>query len=263
MSGSVTASLKQLWHKLGSPRWFYQITRNWVRGFGVMAAVLLLVGCIWGLAFAPPDYQQGNSFRIMYVHVPAAMVSQSLYLGMGVAGFIGLVWRMKLADVAIAATLPLGISLTALALFSGSVWGRPTWGSWWEWDGRTVSTLVMLFLYLGIYALREAIAEADLRARAAALVSLVGTVNIPVIKYSVEWWNTLHQPASFTLTEKPAMPAEMWLPLLVMVLGFYCFAGHNVLSRMRLEILRREANTRWVAELFAAKSAPASITKES
>jgi heme exporter protein C len=165
--------------------------------------------------------------------------------------------------VAIAATLPLGISLTALALFSGSVWGRPTWGSWWEWDGRTVSTLVMLFLYLGIYALREAIAEADLRARAAALVSLVGTVNIPVIKYSVEWWNTLHQPASFTLTEKPAMPAEMWLPLLVMVLGFYCFAGHNVLSRMRLEILRREANTRWVAELFAAKSVPASITKES
>ena len=121
----------------------------------------------------------------------------------------------------------------------------------------------MLFLYLGIYALREAIAEADLRARAAALVSLVGTVNIPVIKYSVEWWNTLHQPASFTLTEKPAMPAEMWLPLLVMVLGFYCFAGHNVLSRMRLEILRREANTRWVAELSAPKSVPASITKES
>ena len=262
MSGSVAASLKQLWHKLGSPRWFYQITRNWVRGFGAMAAVLLIVGCVWGLAFAPPDYQQGNSFRIMYVHVPAAMVSQSLYLGMGVAGFIGLVWRMKLADVAIAATLPLGITLTALALFSGSVWGRPTWGSWWEWDGRTVSTLVMLFLYLGIYALREAIAEADLRARAAALVSLVGTVNIPVIKYSVEWWNTLHQPASFTLTEKPAMPAEMWLPLLVMVLGFYCFAGHNVLSRMRLEILRREANTRWVAELFAAKPVSPLITKE-
>jgi heme exporter protein C len=262
LNGSVAASLKQLWHKLGSPRWFYQITRNWVRGFGAMAAVLLIVGCVWGLAFAPPDYQQGNSFRIMYVHVPAAMVSQSRYLGMGVAGFIGLVWRMKLADVAIAATLPLGITLTALALFSGSVWGRPTWGSWWEWDGRTVSTLVMLFLYLGIYALREAIAEADLRARAAALVSLVGTVNIPVIKYSVEWWNTLHQPASFTLTEKPAMPAEMWLPLLVMVLGFYCFAGHNVLSRMRLEILRREANTRWVAELFAAKPASPLITKE-
>ena len=255
--------LPRWFYQLASPRWCYSITGKLIPWFAAIGGLLFVVGLIWGLAFAPSDYQQGNSFRIMYVHVPAAMVAQSLYLGMGVAGFIGLVWRMKLADVAIAATLPLGITLTALALFSGSVWGRPTWGSWWEWDGRTVSTLVMLFLYLGIYALREAIAEADLRARAAALVSLVGTVNIPVIKYSVEWWNTLHQPASFTLTEKPAMPAEMWLPLLVMVLGFYCFAGHNVLSRMRLEILRREANTRWVAELFAAKPVSASITKES
>ena len=263
MSGSIAASLKQLWHKLGSPRWFYQITDDWVRFFGVMALLLLVTGCIWGIAFAPADYQQGNSFRIMYVHVPAAMISQSLYLGMGVAGFIGLVWRMKLADVAIAATLPLGITLTALALFSGSVWGRPTWGSWWEWDGRTVSTLVMLFLYLGIYALREAIADADVRARAAALVSLVGTVNIPVIKYSVEWWNTLHQPASFSLTEKPTMPAEMWLPLLVMTLGLYCFAGHNVLLRMRLEILRRESNTRWVRERYAGSRALPSKTNQS
>ena len=251
MSGRITSSLKQLWHKLGSPRWFYEITRNWVRFFGLAAVLLLAVGLVWGLAFAPADYQQGNSFRIMYVHVPAAMVAQSLYLGMGVAGFVGLVWRMKLADVAIAASLPLGMALTALALFSGSVWGRPTWGSWWAWDGRTVSTMVLLFLYVGIYALREAIADSNLRARAAALVSLVGTVNIPVIKYSVEWWNTLHQPASFSLTEKPAMPAEMWLPLLVMALGFYCFAAHNVLSRMRLEILRRESATRWVKELFA------------
>ena len=246
MSGRITSSLKQLWHKLGSPRWFYEITRNWVRFFGLAAVLLLAVGLVWGLAFAPADYQQGNSFRIMYVHVPAAMVAQSLYLGMGVAGFVGLVWRMKLADVAIAATLPLGMALTALALFSGSVWGRPTWGSWWEWDGRTVSTMVLLFLYVGIYALREAIADSNLRARAAALVSLVGTVNIPVIKYSVEWWNTLHQPASFSLTEKPAMPSEMWLPLLVMALGFYCFAAFVVLLRMRAEILQREMHARWV-----------------
>ena len=255
--------IKELWHRLGSPRWFFEYSGKFVGFFGVGALILLILGFVWGLLIAPPDYQQGNSFRIMYVHVPAAMVSQSLYLGMGVAGFIGLVWRMKLADVAIAATLPLGITLTALALFSGSVWGRPTWGSWWEWDGRTVSTLVMLFLYLGIYALREAIADADVRARAAALVSLVGTVNIPVIKYSVEWWNTLHQPASFSLTEKPTMPAEMWLPLLVMTLGLYCFAGHNVLSRMRLEILRREANTRWVRERYAGSRALPSKTNQS
>ena len=128
--------IKELWHKLGSPRWFYQISSPWIIGFGVAALVLLTVGVVWGLVYAPQDYQQGNSFRIMYVHVPAAMVSQSVYLGMGVAGFVLFVWRMKLADVAIAACLPFGIMLTALALFTGGVWGRPTWGTWWEW-GRT------------------------------------------------------------------------------------------------------------------------------
>ena len=247
------ASLKRLWHKLGSPRWFFSLTTPWVAFFGWSAAALLLWGTIWGLAYAPADYQQGNSFRIMYVHVPAAMLAQSLYIGMGVAGFIGLVWRMKLTDVAISACLPLGMVITALALFSGSVWGRPTWGSWWEWDGRTVSTLVLFFLLVGIYALREAIAEAELRARASALIAMVGTVNIPIIKYSVEWWNTLHQPASFGLTQKPTMRSEMWLPLLVMVLGFYCFAGFVVLLRMRSEILQREMNARWVSDWISGR----------
>ena len=259
----LNLKLKEYWHKLGSPRWFYQITTSWVTFFGICALLLLATGLVWALAFAPADYQQGNSFRIMYVHVPAAMVAQSLYIGMGVAGFVGLVWRMKLTDVAIGACLPLGMVLTALALFTGGVWGKPTWGSWWEWDGRTVSTLVLLFLYIGIYALREAIPDRDLRARASALVSLVGTVNIPVIKYSVEWWNTLHQSASFSLTEKPAMPAEMWLPLLVMVLGFNCFAGHQVLSRMRFEVLSREATSRWVVQLLQGKSAEAGLGQSS
>ena len=250
------ASLKRLWHKLGSPRWFFSLTTPWVTFFGWSAAILLLWGTIWGLAYAPADYQQGNSFRIMYVHVPAAMLAQSLYIGMGVAGFIGLVWRMKLTDVAISACLPVGMVITALALFSGSVWGRPTWGSWWEWDGRTVSTLVLFFLYVGSYALREDIAEAGLRARASALIAMVGTINIPIIKYSVEWWNTLHQSASFGLTQKPAMPSEMWLPLLVMVLGFYCFAGFVVLLRMRSEILQREMNARWVGDWITGRGSP-------
>ena len=244
-------SLKSFWHKLGSPRWFYDISAGWIIGFGILALLLLAVGAIWGLAFAPPDYQQGNSFRIMYVHVPTAMVAQSVYIGMGVAGFVLFVWRMKLADVAISACLPLGIFLTALALFTGSVWGRPTWGTWWDWDGRTVSTLVLFFLYVGIFALRGAIADSELRGRASALIAMVGTINIPIIKYSVDWWQTLHQTSSFSLTEKPAMPAEMWLPLLLMVLGLYCFAGFAVLHRMRTEILVRERNTQWVAQLFA------------
>ena len=162
---------------------------------------------------------------------------------MGIAGFIGLVWRMKLTDVAISAAIPLGMMLTAVALITGSLWGTPTWGTWWEWDGRTVSTLVLFFLYFGIYALRQAIKDSSVRANSTAIIAMVGTLNIPIIKYSVDWWNTLHQPATFMITEKPAMPSEMWLPLLVMVIGFYCFAGHNVISRMRIEIcvVNREA----------------------
>jgi heme exporter protein C len=245
-------TLKELWHKLGSPRWFYQISAPWVTGLGFAGLLLIVIGVVWGLAFAPQDYQQGNSFRIIYVHVPAAMLAQSIYMGMGAAGLVLFVWRMKVADVAIAACIPLGMAITALALFSGGVWGRPTWGTWWEWDARTVSTLVLFFLYIGIFALREAITDLELKGRASALIAMVGTINIPIIKYSVEWWNTLHQGATFTLTEKPAMPVAMWVPLLIMVIGFYCFAGHNIMTRMRLEILRREAGTAWVKSVTSS-----------
>lgn len=253
--------LKALWHKLGSPRWFYQMSGAWLWVFGVSAVLLLVGGAIWGLLFAPPDYQQGNSFRIMYVHVPAALLAQSIYMGMGAAGFVLLVWRMKLADVALAACIPLGMSLTALALFTGAVWGKPTWGTYWEWDGRTTSTAVLLFLYFGIYALREAIEDEDLRGRASGLLALIGTINIPIIKYSVDWWHTLHQPSSFSVVEKPTMPVEMWAPLLVMVLGFYAFAGFNIVSRMRSQILTREQNTRWVSELWQA-DAPVDVPRQ-
>ena len=246
--------LKTFWHKLGSPRWFFDISKGWLIAFGCLAALLLTIGAIWGLAFSPPDYQQGNTVRIMYVHVPAAMVAQSLYIGMGVAGFVLFVWRMKIADVAIAACLPIGILLTALALFTGGVWGKPTWGTYWEWDGRTVSTLVLLFLYIGIFALRGAIEDSALRGRASALVAMVGTINIPIIKYSVDWWHTLHQPSSFSLVEKPTMPPELWLPLLFMALGLYFFAGWAVLHRMRSEVISRERNTQWVREMFQTQT---------
>jgi len=244
-------TLKEFWHRLGSPRWFYQISGPFGWVFGSLAMALLVIGTYWGLAVAPPDYQQGNSFRIIYVHVPSAILAQSAYMLMGAAGLVLLVWRMKLADMVLAATVPFGMSMTALALFTGAVWGKPTWGAWWVWDARTTSMLVLLFLYIGLYALRQAVPRQEAAGRACAVLAVVGVVNIPIIKYSVDWWLTLHQGATFKLTESPSMPPEMWLPLLVNVLGFYCFFGANLVGRLRLEILRREHGTAWVQELMA------------
>jgi len=244
-------TLKELWHRLGSPRWFYQISGGLRRVLGVLALLLLVTGTVWGLAFAPPDYLQGNSFRIMYVHVPSALVAQSAYLLMGVAGVILLVWRMKLADMVLAATVPFGLSMTALALFTGAVWGKPTWGAWWVWDARTTSMLVLLFLYMALYALRQAIPRPETAGRACAVLAIIGVINIPIIKYSVDWWLTLHQPATFRLTSAPSMPAVMWLPLALNTLGIYCFFGANLVGRLRLEILERERGTAWVRERLA------------
>ena len=238
-------------HKLGSPKWFYRISARLQPWFWALAVLLLLAGSVWGLVFAPADYQQGNSFRIIYVHVPAAILAQSCFVTMAVAGVIFLVWKIKIADMAAAVIAPFGAAMTVVALFSGAVWGMPTWGTWWIWDARLTSMLIQLFLYLGVIALRGAFASRDSGSRAASVLALVGVVNIPIIKYSVDWWNTLHQPATFTLTERPAMPVEMWLPLLIMVLGFYCFFIALTLTRTRNEILRRESAKRWVRELVA------------
>jgi heme exporter protein C len=235
-------------HKLGSPRWFYEISGRWLRGLSIAAALLLVIGLVWGLAFAPPDYQQGNSFRIIYVHVPAAFLAQSVYVMLAIAGAIGLVWKMKLADVVVQQAAPIGAWMTAVALITGAIWGKPTWGTYWVWDARLTSMLILLFLYFGVIALGQAIGNRDSAAKACAVLAIVGVINIPIIKYSVEWWSTLHQPATFSVVSRPAMPAEMWLPLLICVLGFYCFFVSVLLVRMRLEILRREARSSWVKD---------------
>lgn len=236
-------------HKLGSPKWFYDISGRWLPWFSWAAAVLLLVGIVWGLAFAPQDYQQGNSFRIIYIHVPSAILAQSCYLLMAIAGAVGLIWKMKLADMVAKSSAPIGASFTLIALVTGAIWGKPTWGAWWVWDARLTAMLILLFLYLGAIALQSAITDRNQAAKASAVLVLVGLVNIPIIKYSVEWWNTLHQPATFTLTEKPAMPPEMWVPLLIMVLGFYAFFTAILITRTRLEVLEREWRTNWVRNL--------------
>lgn len=238
----------QIFHKLGSPKWFFGMSTRFMPWLLVGGIMLLLAGVVWGLAFAPKDYLQGNSYRIIYIHVPAAFLAQSVYIMMASAAIVTLVWRMKLADVFVKAVAPVGLVLTFLALFTGAVWGKPTWGTWWIWDARLTSMLILLFLYGGVIALDRAINDEKSAARAVAVLVLVGVVNIPIIKYSVEWWNTLHQPATFKLTEKPSMPAEMWVPLLLSVLGLYLIFGWLACVRMQTEILSREQRTRWVKE---------------
>lgn len=242
--------LKQFYHKLGSPRWFYGIANRFMPWFLVIGLALAVTGIVWGLAFAPKDYLQGNSYRIIFIHVPTAFLAQSVYLMMATAAVVTLVWKMKIADVFVKAVAPVGAVLTFLALFTGAVWGKPTWGTWWIWDARLTSMLILLFLYFGVIALGSAISDEKSAARSVAVLVLVGVVNIPIIKYSVEWWNTLHQPATFKLTEKPTMPAEMWVPLLLVVLGLYLLFGWLALWRMQTEVLDRERRTRWVRELM-------------
>ena len=232
-------------HKLGSPKWFYDISGRWLPWLAVGAVLLLSVGLIWGLAFAPAERYQLDSYRIIYIHVPAAFLAQSCYLMMPVAGAVSLIWKMKLADVALQQAAPIGAWLCFVALVTGAIWGKPTWGTYWVWDARLTSMLILLFLYFGVIALGNAISNRDSAAKACAVLALVGAVNIPIIKYSVEFWNTLHQPATFTVTGKATMSAQMWLPLLISILGFYCFFGAVMLLRMRLEVLRRESRASW------------------
>ena len=244
-------SLKRLYHKFGSPKYFYDITGKmlpWLVG----ASVLLLVpGLIYGLAFAPPEMYQGNSYRVIYIHVPAASIAMSGYMLMAVCGVVVLVWRMKMAEMVAKTVAPIGASFAFICLVTGSIWGKPTWGTWWVWDARLTSMLILLFLYLGVMALNAAIDNAQSAARATAVLSIVGAVNLPIIKYSVEWWNTLHQPASIGMTGS-SIDAEMLYTLLTCIAGFYCLFAVLVIMSTRCEVLLREQRSRWVRKLVGA-----------
>ena len=235
-------------HKWTSPKWFFRMAASWLPWLSGLAAVLITVAVVWGLLFAPPDYQQGNSFRIFYIHLPSVILAQSVFMFMATAGVVLLVWRIKLAEIFIRVAAPFGASMTLLALLTGAIWGKPTWGTWWEWDARLTSTLIQFFLYLGVMGIFSAMESIESAGRAAALTCVVGVVNIPIIKYSVEWWNTLHQPPTFTLTDKPEMPPEMWIPALISVIGFYCFFGVVTFYRMRSEIIFRERRSQWLRD---------------
>ena len=244
-----------LWfHKLASPRYFFAFSRAVTPWLGGLTLLLLVTGLVWGLFVAPIDYQQKESYRIIYVHVPAAWMSMFIYMVMAVSAGIGLIWRIKLADIVAASSAPIGASFTLLALVTGSLWGKPMWGSWWVWDGRLTSELILLFLYLGFMALLTAIEDRRNAARAAAILALVGVVNVPIIHFSVEWWSTLHQPATITKFDKPSMDSSMLWPLLVSALGFQLYYFTVMLVRARAEVLERERNSNWVRELLGGKA---------
>jgi len=219
-------------HRFANPARFLRIARVATPITAALGVALLALGLGMGLFASPPDYLQGESVRIMYVHVPAAWLSMAGYLFLALAGATALVWRHPLADVAGRAAAPVGAVFAAVCLVSGSLWGRPTWGTYWVWDARLTSMLVLLFLYLGYIALANAYDDRERGSRAAAILALVGLVNLPIIKFSVEWWNTLHQPASIRLSGSSIHPDMLW-PLLLSALGFKLIFASTVLMRMR------------------------------
>ncbi len=240
-------------HKLGSPPWFYNIAGTTLRWILPLTILALSAGCIWGLLYTSPDFRQGNSFRIMYIHVPAAVVALAGYYVMAIAGGICIVWKMKMAEIAMRATAPVGAMFTLIALVTGAIWGKPTWGTWWVWDARTTSMLILLFLYFGVVGLYDAYEEKSIGARAAALLSLVGMINIPIIYKSVDWWYSLHQPASITFSGGSAIESSMLFPLLLMIGAFYALFFCGVLGNMRADLIERESSANWVKELIRGR----------
>ncbi len=238
-------------HRLGSPPSVYLLARRLTPWLAWPAGVLILAGLIGGLWLAPPDYQQGDGFRIIYVHAPSAWLSLMVYTSMALAAAVGLIWRIKVAHAAAAACAPIGASFTFVALVTGSLWGQPMWGTYWQWDPRLTSELVLLFLYLGYMGLRAGIEDTQRADRASAVLAVVGVANVPVIHYSVTWWNSLHQAPSVMRLARPTMPAAMLVPLLLMLAGFTLLFGALLLVRLRAEILARERANPWLKEALA------------
>jgi heme exporter protein C len=240
----------QFFFKLGSPQWFYKVTSYLVPVFALLSLLLLGWGLTKGLLYAPMDFKQGNSYRIIYIHVPASFVALSCYYMMAFLAAAYLIWRTKMAEIVLRACAVVGAAMTLISLVTGAIWGKPTWGTWWVWDARVTSMFVLFFIYMGIYALAKAYEREELGSKAAAILTLVGTVNIPIIYWSVDWWFALHQGATLKLTEKSAIDSSMLFPLLIMIAGTYCFYGLLILLHSRAEILRVEQRKQWVQELF-------------
>jgi heme exporter protein C len=224
-------------NRLANPARFLKFSAVITPWLAAATLLLLAVGLYLALLASPADYQQGETVRIMYVHVPAAWMALFCYVSMALAAAVGLIWRHPLAELAAKATAPIGASFTFLALVTGSLWGKPMWGTWWVWDARLTSMLVLFFLYLGFMALVEAFDDPARGRRAASILALVGVINIPIIKFSVDWWNTLHQPASVVRVDGPAIHPSMLAPLLVMAVAFTLYYFWMLMLRLQSEVL--------------------------
>jgi heme exporter protein C len=237
-------------HKFGSPPHVYRLAGRLTPWFAWPAAIAILIGLYGGLVLAPPDYQQGDGFRIIYVHAPSAWLSVMIYTTMASAAFVGLVWRMKVAHAVAASCAGIGAWFTVVSLITGMLWGKPMWGTYWVWDPRLTAQLILLFLFFGYMALRAAVDDPSRADRASALLAVVGIVNVPIIRFSVDWWNSIHQAPSVMKLGRPTMPVDMLVPLLLMLFGFTLYFAAVLMIRLRAEILRRERQASWLREVL-------------
>ena len=243
-------------HQLASPPYVYRLAGRLAPWFAVSGVVLMAGGGYGGLVLAPPDYQQGDGFRIIYVHVPSAYLGMLAYMVMATSAAVGFIWRMKMAHGLAVSAAPLGASFTFLALVTGGIWGKPMWGTYWQWaDARLMSELLLLFLFLGYMVLRASFDDREKADRVSAILAVVGVVNVPIIHYSVEWWSTLHQGPTIARLDAPAITMDMLAPLLVMIVGFTVFFAWLLCKRLQGEILDREGRARWVEQLTEGASA--------
>lgn len=240
------------WFKYSSPQTFYPLAGRLIPVFAVLAAVLGAIGLYIGFFVAPTDFQQGEAYRIIFIHVPAAWMSMFIYLVMAAWAAIGLILNTRLSSMMATALAPTGAVMTFLALWTGSLWGKPMWGTWWAWDARMTSELILLFLYIGFMALQASIDDPRRADKAGAILALVGAVNVPIIYFSVKWWNTLHQGASISVGRSPSMASTMLLGMLVMALAYWMYSIAATLMRVRSIILERERNAQWVRDLAGA-----------
>jgi len=247
--------LPRWFHRFGSPPYVYGLASILAPWLGALALVLLLVGTYWGLFVAPPDVTQGEVYRILYIHPQAAYVGMMAYSLMAVAGGIGFIWRIKIAHAVAVSAAPIGTSFTFCALMTGAIWGRPTWGTYWEWgDPRLMFELLLLFLFMGYLALRAAYEDRDKADRVSAVLAMVGLVNVPIIHKSVDWWSSLHQTASIGIG-KSSIDPSMLIPMLINIAGFTCLFGWLLLQRLRAEIIEREPGARWLQQSVGAGAA--------